>query len=102
MQMNSVFNEFAKSWCRRAIIKNAIQKTRPGVSGERRNEDVVHLKDQLAAVRRLEAFGRLVFVISILEGIPGSRVLDFVGQHTCGRDSRTRLRIAPIKQDSAF
>jgi hypothetical protein len=68
MQMNSVFNKFAKSWCRRAIIKNAIQRIRPGVSGERRNEDVVHLNDQLAAVTRLEAFGRFVFVISILEG----------------------------------
>jgi len=54
-----VFYEFAQSWCRRAIIKNAIQKIRPGVSGERRNEDVVHLNDQLAAVTRLEAFGAL-------------------------------------------
>src|ERR1700739_1084448 len=32
MQMNSVFSEFAKSCCRRAIIKNAIQKTRPGMT----------------------------------------------------------------------
>jgi hypothetical protein len=68
MQMNSVYKEFANSWCRRAIIKNAIQKTRPGVSAERGNEDVVHLHDKLVAVTRLEAFGRFVFVISILEG----------------------------------
>jgi hypothetical protein len=32
MQMNSVFSEFAKSCCRRAIIRNAIQKTRPGMT----------------------------------------------------------------------
>lgn len=68
MQMKSVFKDSTKSWCRRVIIKNAIQKSRPGVSHERRNEDAVQLNDKLAAVRRLEPFARFVFVISILEG----------------------------------
>ena len=69
-QMNSVFKGFAKSWCRRAIIKNAIQKIRPDFIRADRDEGdtAVYIGNKLAAVIQLETFERHVFVISILEG----------------------------------
>ena len=72
---DSVFKEWAQSWARRAIIKNAIQIISPGLEVHKQIFDT----NRRQAVRRsgidnpvhnvvqLEPFERCVFVISVLE-----------------------------------
>lgn len=77
---NPVFKEWARSWSKRMIIKNAIRLIAP-VPGEtvpEPNEATQHASDAqngvpnfdswLAAVRDLNPFERFVFVLSALEG----------------------------------
>jgi len=72
---NAVFRQWARSWSKRAMIKNAIKAIapEPGVSGPQdetggewtRNPQ----KDALiGAVTRLAPFERFVFVMAVLEG----------------------------------
>lgn len=70
VQGNPVFKEWAHSWSRRVIIKNAIKETSAsaattdGSKGECRPG----IHNTLASVTRLDPFERFVFVISVLEG----------------------------------
>ena len=75
---NPVFKEWARSWSKRMIIKNAIRLIAP-VPGETAPSEVTrHASDAqngvpnldrwLAAVRALNPFERFVFVLSALEG----------------------------------
>jgi hypothetical protein len=77
---NPVFKEWARSWSKRMIVKNAIRLIAP-VPGEtvpEPNEVTRHASDAqngvpnldswLAAVRDLDPFERFVFVLSGLEG----------------------------------
>jgi len=75
---NPVFKEWARSWSKRMIIKNAIRLIAP-VPGETAPSEVTrHASDEqngvpnldrwLAAVRALNPFERFVFVLSALEG----------------------------------
>jgi hypothetical protein len=73
---NPVFKEWAESWARRAIIISAIRLIgpRPGIAsafdrGSARKQ-IQGLSDELAAVVKLPAFERFVFVMSVLEGYP--------------------------------
>jgi len=75
---NSVFKEWARSWSRRVVIKNAIRllALRPGtpigatpapvpaIGGELDSQSAV----ARAALTRLQPFDRFVFVMSVLEG----------------------------------
>jgi DNA-directed RNA polymerase specialized sigma24 family protein len=67
---NVVFKEWAQSWARRTIITNAIRMVGPrlGSSSHPGSEQVEGLPSELAAVVRLNAFERFVFVMSVLEG----------------------------------
>jgi DNA-directed RNA polymerase specialized sigma24 family protein len=72
---NAVFKEWAESWARRTIIRNAIQVIRPRpmdrqtsgcVSGGGEGHDARE-PERIGAVMELPAFDRFVFVMSVLE-----------------------------------
>ena len=68
---NPVFREWSRSWARRTIIQNAIRMIEP--AQERltiANTEPVRLKiePRLAAILKLDALERFVFVMSVLEG----------------------------------
>lgn len=84
IQGNPVFRQWARSWSKRAIIKNAIKEVAPAagrpavlatMNGKVSAANTVAIletgsaeKDaKLAAVLELEAFPRFVFVMSVLE-----------------------------------
>jgi hypothetical protein len=65
-----VFKEWAQSWARRTIIRNAIQAIRPRPI-DRNTSGVSHGVTEparIAAVVELPAFDRFVFVMAVLEG----------------------------------
>jgi DNA-directed RNA polymerase specialized sigma24 family protein len=72
---NPVFKEWARSWSRRVVIKNAIRliSPRPGATG---SPTTIPLHQKLGsqasaallALKNLQPFDRFVFVISVLEG----------------------------------
>jgi DNA-directed RNA polymerase specialized sigma24 family protein len=73
---NRVFKEWARSWARRTIIQNALRMMKPrqndGIDVSNSistNCDDKSLQDraEIAAVLRLQAFDRFVFVMSVLE-----------------------------------
>ena len=72
---NSVFKEWARSWSRRVVIKNAIRLVapRPGMANSRPGAKVAETLDSpgqivLAALTHLKPFDRFIFVMSVLEG----------------------------------
>jgi DNA-directed RNA polymerase specialized sigma24 family protein len=79
MHSNPVFRQWARSWSKRAIIKNAIKLVGP-VSSQRSNEDLAtttpvqaetgdaQADALIACVTRLEPLQRFVFVMAVLEG----------------------------------
>jgi DNA-directed RNA polymerase specialized sigma24 family protein len=70
---NPVFKEWAESWARRMIIRNAIQFVAPEPADDRTpasaaDEHAAQLEPaELAAVVALPAFERFAFVMSVLE-----------------------------------
>ena len=75
IQGNRVFKEWARSWSKRTIIKNALRliSAVPGqVNSAPHVSDLqglpVDLGDSLTAVLRLAPLERFVFVMSVLEG----------------------------------
>jgi DNA-directed RNA polymerase specialized sigma24 family protein len=74
IQGNSVFKDWARSWSRRVVIKNAIRRVSPvpgtpnGFSTACVTEPVSDADTRLAAIRNLHPFDRFVFVMSVLEG----------------------------------
>jgi DNA-directed RNA polymerase specialized sigma24 family protein len=70
---NPVFKEWAESWARRTIIRNAIQLIAPEAAEDRMpasgadEHAVQFLPAELAAVVALPAFERFAFVMSVLE-----------------------------------
>ena len=71
---NRVFKQWAHSWSKRAIIKNAIRMVRPlpsaakDATSSRNVEAGPTINASLAAVFRLQPFERFVLVMSLLEG----------------------------------
>lgn len=71
---NPVFRDWAHSWSKRAIIKNAIQTVSPSPESISRDQDFFgshreNAPETLAgAVSCLEAFERFVFIMSLVEG----------------------------------
>jgi hypothetical protein len=78
---NKVFKEWAKSWARRVVIKNAIRAISPAMAHQEDSEDdVPTLSDQstvlvraelpaeLSAVMELPRMERFAFVMSFCEG----------------------------------
>src|SRR5882672_10466052 len=75
---NPVFKEWARSWARRQIIQNAVRliNPRPDNGGSRQSSDTVSSNGtmppdeqqfEIAAVLRLGAFERFVYVMTVLE-----------------------------------
>jgi hypothetical protein len=93
-----VFLERARSWARRAIVKDAIRKIRP-VPQEDANEFFDSVKvpgasTPLAIIASLRAFERFVFVMSVLEGQPDE---DCQGLLSCSRQDIVMARKAAMK-----
>jgi DNA-directed RNA polymerase specialized sigma24 family protein len=68
---NPAFHEWAHSWSKRAIIKNAIQAVNPSPHQSNGNDQdtLNELPETLAgAVSILDPFERFVFVMSLVEG----------------------------------
>jgi DNA-directed RNA polymerase specialized sigma24 family protein len=74
---NSVFRQWARSWSRRAIVKNAIQYIKPGQPEEETGgvfeAEAFEMNDAqkeklVASVTQLAPLERFVFVMSVLEG----------------------------------
>ena len=70
---NSVFRQWARSWSKRAIIKNAIQYIKPGHPEEEINDNALEpggpQRDRLvSSVTQLAPMERFAFVMSVLEG----------------------------------
>jgi DNA-directed RNA polymerase specialized sigma24 family protein len=71
-----VFREWAQSWARRVVIKNAIRMLRPArqenrVASSPNNSEAhapVPVAELLGDIRQLPSFERFVYVISVLEG----------------------------------
>jgi|SRR5215813_14743919 len=74
VRSNRVFRQWAHSWSRRNIIKNAIQMIQPLPEELKGAPAAVPISLQdgshipVAAILRLEAFERFVYVMSVLEG----------------------------------
>jgi hypothetical protein len=79
---NSVFHEWARSWARRVIVRNAVRtvdprpvsaKPEPGTfqsTGEADRLVIALHKEPFAGVLALEDFERFVYVLSVLERYP--------------------------------
>ena len=76
---NPVFKEWASSWARRTIVKNAVRliAPRPGspkhvlntaVASEAKSRSLPELPEEISAVVGLSPFERFAFVLSVLEG----------------------------------
>ncbi|HEV3038564.1 MAG TPA: hypothetical protein VHA33_12390 [Candidatus Angelobacter sp.] len=71
---NQVFEEWARSWARRAIIKNAIRLIAPQPAGvnsvpkDFTNQLGMELQAQFSLLLGLPSFERFAFVMSVLEG----------------------------------
>jgi DNA-directed RNA polymerase specialized sigma24 family protein len=72
---NPVFRQWARSWSRRAIIKEAVKAIAPSPNGAGGEVQTVNaqtgnaeLDALMERVVRLPAFHRFVFVLSVLEG----------------------------------
>lgn len=76
---NPVFKEWASSWARRTIVKNAVRLIAPqpvspkralnaAVSSDAINRSLPELPAEISAVVGLSPFERFAFVLSVLEG----------------------------------
>jgi hypothetical protein len=95
-----VFMERARSWARRAIVKDAIRKIRP-VPAKATNEyfsakepATEGASNPFAFIASLSAFERFVFVLSVLEGQPDE---DCQSLLTCSRQEVVMARKAAMK-----
>lgn len=105
---NQVFKEWAHSWARRAIIKNAIRLIAPDSAnlspernGSKRATNVFseqtrsELKVDMAALLELNAFERFAFVMSVLEGYSDRECALLLG---CTRDTVIEARSRALQQ----
>ncbi|HKF20378.1 MAG TPA: hypothetical protein VKE93_02350 [Candidatus Angelobacter sp.] len=98
---NAVFKEWARSWSRRVVIKNAIRliSPRPDVA----SPTAIHGADQpespaeavLAALMNLRPFDRFVFVISVLEGYADRDCAALLG---CSSAEVSSARVRALQQ----
>ena len=73
VQSNRAFREWAQSWARHTVIKNAMRMTAPARSECMTTIKVEEVPEQasentLVGITGLEAFARFVYVMSVLEG----------------------------------
>jgi DNA-directed RNA polymerase specialized sigma24 family protein len=101
---NRVFKEWARSWARRVIIQNALRMIDPrpatgngvlnSISGEATEKPSTE-RLEIAAVLRLQAFDRFVFVMSVLEDYSPQDCSVLLG---CTRRDVLAARIRALQQ----
>lgn len=98
---NRVFKQWAHSWSRRAIIKNAIQRIQPSPSQQATVVDSNSVKAEptitasLAAIFKMQPFERFVLVMSVLEGYTSQ---DCATLLNCTRQDVIAARTSALKQ----
>ena len=102
IQGNAVFREWARSWSRRVVIKNAIRfiSPRPAATNaapalRSHEESESQGGAALAALRNLQSFDRFVFVISVLEGYTDRDCAALLG---CSSTEVTNARVRALQQ----
>lgn len=99
---NQVFKEWARSWARRAIIKNAIRLVAPqpevASDGSARKASTQHQPEfrvEMSAMLELDSFERFAFVMSVLEGYSDRECALLLN---CTRDSVIEARSRALQQ----
>lgn len=101
IQSNRVFKQWAHSWSRRAIIKNAIRMVRPspaavsGIVDSQRLHAGPTISASLAAIFDLQPFERFVLVMSVLEGYTSQ---DCATLLNCARQDVIAARTQALRQ----
>jgi DNA-directed RNA polymerase specialized sigma24 family protein len=105
VKSNSVFNEWARSWTRRAIVQNAIRMmvTRPNHPGGTvgtpdlgdTRQSTKETNATIATVLALEDFERFVFVLSVLERYSDQ---DCSLLLSCSREEVEQARMRALQQ----
>jgi DNA-directed RNA polymerase specialized sigma24 family protein len=105
VKSNSVFNEWARSWTRRAIVQNAIRMmaTRPNLPGGTvgtpdlgdTRQSTKETNATIATVLALEDFERFVFVLSVLERYSDQ---DCSLLLSCSREEVEQARMRALQQ----
>jgi hypothetical protein len=106
-EKNRIFKEWARSWARRAIVQNAIRVVRPAPEQAAEMPRTLPTIDRavdvhdlpLAAVVRLKAFERFVFVMSVLERYSDQDCKTLLG---CARQEVIAARARALEQVAAF
>ena len=102
VQGNPVFKEWAHSWSRRTIIKNAIRMISPVPNLARSTSEITSNQVEgaseenasIAAVFRLEPFERFVYVMAVLEGYSNQECALFLN---CTRQDVITLRTRALQ-----
>jgi hypothetical protein len=98
---NPVFKEWARSWARRTIVKNAVRLIAPGpasangVSSDAINRALPELSAEIYAVLALRPFERFAFILSVLEGYSDQDSALLLG---CTRQSLIVARVRAEQQ----
>jgi hypothetical protein len=105
---NQVFGEWARSWARRVVIKNAIRMIAPRseadrfVNGSPAKENKPFIVDsgqsvraEISAVLGLADFERFAFVMSVLEGYSDQDCALLLG---CTRETLVGARVSALQQ----
>ena len=100
---NAVFRQWARSWSKRAIIKNAIQRIRPGQAEEVSAPPAIADGDcrklgSLWFVMLLAPMERFVFVMSVLEGYSTAECAALLG---CTAQTVVAARSQALRQQAA-
>jgi DNA-directed RNA polymerase specialized sigma24 family protein len=98
----AVFREWAGSWSRRVVIKNAIRMVAPSSSQSNAQPDRWATADDksvacttISAVAQLAALDRIVFVMSVLERYPVRECAALLG---CSARDVHRARMRALRQ----
>jgi hypothetical protein len=103
---NPVFKEWARSWARRTIVKNAVRLIAPGaasangvlniaVPNNATDRPLPELRPEIHAVLELDAFERFAFILSVLEGYSDQDSALLLG---CTRQSLIAARVRAEQQ----
>jgi hypothetical protein len=103
---NPVFKEWARTWSKRVIIRNAIKLLAPAPGTVETEESGEHAAEVLSekdawtsTIIELPAFERFVFVILVLEGHTESDCASLLG---CGMQEMIRARSRALAQVARF
>src|SRR5262249_47425688 len=103
---NEVFGEWARSWARRVVIKNAIRMISPQPEPAHRFPNAVAAREaksqafpelapvEMSAVLALADFERFAFVMSVLEGYSDQDCALLLG---CTRESLIAARVSALQ-----